>query len=133
MPYLLDANACIAYLRHPDCAVATRLASVRPDDVRLCDVVKAELYYGAHRSARPEENLRQIERFFSAFTSLPFDSLAAEVCGRIRAELAAVGTPIGPYDIQIAAIALANGLILVTHNTREFSRVTGLLLEDWEI
>ena len=67
------------------------------------------------------------------FVSLPFDDAAASVYAIIRAHLESAGTPIGPYDLQIAAIALANGLTLVTHNTREFSRVPGLLLEDWEV
>ena len=64
---------------------------------------------------------------------MPFDDAAAEICGRIRAALASAGTPIGPYDLQIASIALANNLTLVTHNTRGFSRVPGLLLEDREV
>lgn len=67
------------------------------------------------------------------FTSLPFDDIAAERFGDIRSYLADLGTPIGPYDLQIAAIALANNLILVTHNVDEFSRVEGLQLEDWEV
>ena len=67
------------------------------------------------------------------FLSLAFDGDAARHFGRIRAELTKVGTPIGPYDLQIAAIALSNNLTLVTHNTREFSRVIGLHIEDWEI
>ncbi len=71
-------------------------------------------------------------QFFLPFLSLPFDDVAAEICGRIRAALATAGTPIGPYDFESAAIALANTLTLVTHNTRKFSRVPGLLLEDWE-
>ena len=71
--------------------------------------------------------------FFGDFISLPFDGQAADICGRIRASLARRGTPIGPYDFQIAAIALANNLILVTHNVDEFSRVEGLRIEDWEI
>jgi tRNA(fMet)-specific endonuclease VapC len=73
------------------------------------------------------------QEFFSELISLPFDGNAAEVYGRIRARLEALGTPISPNDLQIAAIALANNLILVTHNTREFSRVEGLHLEDWEL
>lgn len=64
--------------------------------------------------------------------SLPFDDAAAEICGEIRASLARQGTPIGPHDVQIAAIAIARGLILISHNTREFSRVDGLRLEDWQ-
>jgi tRNA(fMet)-specific endonuclease VapC len=66
-------------------------------------------------------------------TNLPFDDFAAEIYGRIRAELEAAGMLIGPYDMMIAAIALANDLTLVTHNTREFGRVAGLKIEDWEI
>lgn len=69
----------------------------------------------------------------SEFVSLPFDDQSAVIYGQIRAQLAAPGTPIGPNDLLIASIALANNLILVTHNTREFSRVEGLRLEDWEI
>ncbi len=64
---------------------------------------------------------------------MPFDDAAAELFGSIKAQLFAAGTPIGPFDMQIAAIALANGLTLVTHNTREFGRVGGLNLEDWEV
>jgi tRNA(fMet)-specific endonuclease VapC len=67
------------------------------------------------------------------FVSLPFGDEAAIVCGQIRARLASAGTPIGAYDLQIAAIALANNLTLVTHNTREFGRIEGLQVEDWEI
>jgi len=64
--------------------------------------------------------------------SLPFDDSAAEEYGKLRAHLATVGTPIGPNDLMIAAIALAHRLIVVTHNTVEFSRVPGLLVEDWQ-
>jgi tRNA(fMet)-specific endonuclease VapC len=63
---------------------------------------------------------------------VPFDDRAGEEYAKVRADLAAKGTPIGPNDLLIAAIALANGLTLVTHNTTEFSRVLGLRLEDWE-
>lgn len=98
----------------------------------LCDVVKAELLYGAFRSARVEQNLAKLDLLFSLVKSLPFDGNAAREFGEIRAYLARQGTPIGPYDLQIAAIARAHNLILVTHNTREFSRVQGLILEDRE-
>lgn len=72
------------------------------------------------------------QQFLNLFVSLPFDDNAALIYGEIRAQLRALGTPIGPNDLQIAAIALANNLILVTHNLREFSRVNGLPIEDWE-
>ncbi len=132
MIYLPDTNACIRYLNVPASPVAVKFNQTAPRDIALCDIVKMELYYGAYRSSRQQSNLAVLKMFFVPFLSLPFDDAAADICGRIRAELAAAGTPIGPYDLQIAAIALANGLTLVTHNTREFSRVSGLLLEDWE-
>ena len=91
-----------------------------------------ELYYGAYRSTQSERNLALLERFFSQFAVLPLDTTAAKVAGRIRSELSVNGTPIGPSDLLIAAIALVNNLTLVTHNTREFSRVGGLVIEDWE-
>lgn len=71
--------------------------------------------------------------FLNQFKSLPFDDNAALRFGEIRAELASKGTPIGPYDLQIAAIALANNLTLVTHNTKEFNRISNLKIEGWEI
>lgn len=132
MIYLLDTNTCIGYLTRRSSPIVNKLASLSPQDVALCDIVKAELYYGAYKGTRLESNLVLFREFFGLFVSLPFDSRAAEVHGRIRAGLEALGTPIGPYDLLIAAIALANNLTLVTHNTREFSRVLGLQIEDWE-
>ena len=70
--------------------------------------------------------------FLSQFVSLPFDDSCAEIYGKVRADLAKAGTPISSNDLQIASIALANNLILVTHNVREFSRIEGLKIEDWE-
>jgi tRNA(fMet)-specific endonuclease VapC len=99
----------------------------------LCDVVKAELYFGAYKSVRTDANLNLLETLFAAFDSFPFDGKAARVFGELRADLSRKGTPIGPYDMQIAAIALVNDCILVTHNTTEFSRIAGLRVEDWEI
>jgi tRNA(fMet)-specific endonuclease VapC len=95
-------------------------------------VVKAELFYGAMNSQNPAKTLALQEIFLNQFVSLPFDDRAAKIFGEIRAHLARLGTPIGPYDLQIAAIALANDVTLVTHNTREFSRVPHLRIEDWE-
>jgi tRNA(fMet)-specific endonuclease VapC len=132
MIYLLDTNTCITYLKVPTSPIRTRLAALQPGDVVVCSVVKAELHHGALRSRDPARALSVQQTFLGQFQSLPLDDVAAEVAGRIRADLEAKGTPIGPYDVLIAAIALANDLVLVTHNTREFARVTGLKLEDWE-
>ena len=76
--------------------------------------------------------MSHVQVFCRQFQSLPFDDRAADEYGRIRAHLAGLGTLIGPNDLLIASIALANGLILVSHNTREFSRVPGLKLDDWQ-
>jgi len=130
--YLLDTNACIAYLNNRSSAICTRLQSLKSTDVVLCSVVEAELYYGVMKSAKPDENLAKLEYFLIQFFSFQFNSDAAKVFGRIRATLAKAGTPIGPYDLQIAAIAVVNNLTLVSHNVREFSRVPDLCLEDWE-
>jgi tRNA(fMet)-specific endonuclease VapC len=93
----------------------------------------AELYLGCLRSAKPVDNRARINALLQPYMSLPFDDAAAEHFVVIRHHLESFGTPIGPYDLQIAAIALSNGCTLVSHNTREFSRVPGLLLEDWEV
>jgi tRNA(fMet)-specific endonuclease VapC len=132
MSFLLDSNACICFLNVRRSLVARKIAKISPENINLCTVVQTELYYGAYRSARIEENLAILARFFNLFRVLPFDSQAARKMAQIRARLAKKGTPIGPYDLQIAAIALVNNLILVTHNTREFKRIEELQIEDWE-
>ncbi|MCI0742403.1 MAG: type II toxin-antitoxin system VapC family toxin [Gemmataceae bacterium] len=131
--YLLDTNACVEYLRGKNALLLQRLASKPVVDIQLCSVVLAELYIGALRSAQPSANRTKIDNFAQPYACLPFDLLAADVHARIRHHLESLGMPIGPYDSQIAAIALANGLTVVTHNTIEFNRVPGLKIEDWEI
>lgn len=134
MIYLLDTNICVRYLRGTDRQqLEARLNATSFGDVALCSVVKAELLYGAARSQQPERNQAQLQRFFAGFPSLSFDDQAAAAYGTLRAALEASGTPIGPNDLMIAATALASGLVLVTHNTAEFSRVPGLQIEDWQV
>jgi tRNA(fMet)-specific endonuclease VapC len=130
--YLLDTNTCIAVLTNRPPTLVERWKRTHPNQVRLCSVVKAELLFGAEKSEKREFVLQKLQIFFSRFRSMPFDDAAAQTYGIIRAVLEKDGQPIGPNDMLIAAIALANGLTLVTHNTKEFSRVSGLLLEDWE-
>ena len=105
----------------------------RPSTIKLCSIVKAELLYGASRSNDASTVLARLETFFAPYESMPFDDAAAAEYGRIRGHLAGAGTPIGPNDLMIAAIARCRQLTLVTHNTREFARVPGLLIEDWEL
>jgi tRNA(fMet)-specific endonuclease VapC len=133
MKFLLDTNAWIAYIRQAHAGLVQKVQGTGAVDIHLCSIVLGELYYGAFRSAALQaHNLGLVSLLRSKFQSLPFDDTASEEYGRIRSDLAAKGTLIGPNDLMIAAIALANSLILVTHNTAEFSRVTGLQLEDWE-
>lgn len=133
MRYLLDTNVCARYLNGRSLVIRERLQSTNVEDIAVCSVVKAELFYGAMKSNNPQITLARQQQFLTLFVSLPFDDVTALTYGRIRAELAANGTPIGPNDFQIAAIALTHNLTLVTHNTREFSRVSGLVIEDWEL
>lgn len=132
MKYLLDTNTCVRFLNQRSKAVISRLERESSAEIAVCLIVKAELFFGSMRSGRVEKNLATQHEFLARFKSLPFDDTAAEVYGSIRAKLAAAGTPIGPNDMLIAAIALANNLILVTHNAAEFGRVEGLKIEDWE-
>ena len=132
MVYLPDTNAWIRHLHHRPSIVKERLAACDPANVFLCDVVKAELYFGAFKSARPNQNLAVLQSLFATFKSLPFDGEAARVYGKLRSDLAQQGIPIGPLDLQIASIALLNGLTVITNNTREFSRIVGLNVEDWD-
>ncbi len=133
MPQQTKGLHCYRGKNRRELRVKARLQSQTPASIFLCDVVKAELYYGAFHRGRREENLALLEHLFPTFASLPFNSEAARACGQIRAALAAAGTPIGPYDFQIAAIALVHDLTVVTHNTAEFDRVPQLKMEDWEI
>ncbi len=133
MIYLLDTNVCIKLLNNSNPSVVKKLAEQEPKNINLCTVVEYELFYGAYRSQRKEENIKKVERFCTQFEVLNFDSNCAKIAGYLRAELNKKGTPIGVYDLQIASIAKAFDLILVTHNISEFSRVDSLKYQDWEV
>ena len=130
MRYLLDANAVIAALSDPAGRVARRLHAHAPADVGVSAVVMHELYFGAFKSQRSERNLGLVDAL--RFEVLPLDQEDARHAGEIRALLAARGTPIGAYDILIAGQARARGLVLVTRNMREFTRVPELITENWQ-
>ena len=132
MRYMLDTNACISYLNNPVSPIRVRLSQLQPSTIFICSVVKAELFYGVLNSGNPNKNMDRLNVFLKQIQSLPFDDNAALIFGEVRAQLARIGRPIGPYDLQIAAIALQHNLTLVTHNMAEFSRVPALLCEDWE-
>jgi tRNA(fMet)-specific endonuclease VapC len=130
MRYLLDANAVIALLNDTTGPIARRIRRHAPRDVAVSAVVLHELYYGAFKSQRVERNVAHVDAL--QFPVVEFDQEDARQAGEIRAHLASKGTPIGPYDVLIAGQARARKLTLVTHNTTEFRRVSGLKVEDWK-
>ena len=130
MRFLLDTNAVIAVMRGK-APILDRLRRQALRDVAVSSIVIHELRYGASKSARQAENHARIDAL--RFEVVPFDAEDAYHAGEIRAALARVGTPIGGYDLLIAGQTIAKDLILVTHNTREFDRVAGLRVEDWEV
>ena len=129
MKYLLDSNAVIAIFKG-ERRLIDRIVTREPGDFGVSAIVALELYYGACKSIRTAENRARIEAL--QFEVLQFDQQDARCAGEIRANLAKGGTPIGPYDILIAGQAKARSLTLLTRNTREFQRVEGLAVEDWE-
>lgn len=130
--YLIDTNVCIQLLTGRQAQVTARFLGHEPRDIVISAVVRAELEYGARHSRHVEENLTLLHRFCEPLNSVPFDDACALRYGVIREHLTRQGRPIGANDLLIAATALAHGLVLVTHNTREFERVPGLPTEDWE-
>lgn len=133
MKYLLDTNVCIRYLNGRVPQVRARLLALDKQDIAISIITKAELYYGSAKSQTPTRSRERQDLFLGWFTLLPFDDVAVEQYAVLRVALEQQGTPISHPDMQIAAIAIANNLILVTHNTTEFSRIRGLKLADWEI
>lgn len=129
--YLLDTNPCIEILRNPHAPERDRLEQHDPAEIYICSVVKAELFFGARKSAQVAKNLALVRVFCEPFVSLPFDDRCAEDYGMIRAGLESMGRRIGANDLFIAAIAKHYDMILVTHNTEEFARMAGLQLDDW--
>lgn len=130
--YLLDTNFCIEILNRKDSLATKKLTSVSPSLIRLCSIVKAELFHGAYKSGR-DSNINLVRNFCSMFASLPFDDRAADVYGQIRSGLEKQGKLIGPNDLLIASIAVAHNTTLITHNVSEFSRILNLKVEDWQV
>jgi tRNA(fMet)-specific endonuclease VapC len=108
---------------------AKRMRQEAPGDVAISSIVAHELYYGASKSKRAQQSLSVVDAL--QFPVIEFDREDARQAGAVRALLAGLGTPIGPYDVLIAGQAVARNLVLVTGNLREFARVPGLALEDW--
>jgi tRNA(fMet)-specific endonuclease VapC len=132
----LDTNVVIAVLNDRTSPALARIEAAisAGDTLAISSIVLYELWYGAAKSARPERNARRIADFLAGpIEVLPFEPADAEEAGDIRAALERAGTPIGPYDVLVAAQARRRDALLVTANAREFARVPRLKFEDWAI
>ena len=131
--YLLDTNICIYVLKNNYPALTEKVFSFNPTRIAMSSVTVFELEYGAAKSNWGEKIRQRLGQFIAPFTILSFDCDDAVTAGRIRGFLEKHGDIIGPYDYQIAAQGITKGLTIVTHNTREFERIPGIILEDWVI
>ena len=131
MKYMLDTNICIFIIKNKPETVIRKFMEYDAGDICISAITYAELVHGVEKSAAREKNRIALTVFLSEIQIIPFDDAAAQAYGVVKAELQRRGTPIGPLDTLIAAHAKALKVVLITNNTREFSRVDGLVVEDW--
>ncbi|MFZ4750958.1 MAG: type II toxin-antitoxin system VapC family toxin [Phycisphaerales bacterium] len=131
MRYLLDTDCCVELLRGRAPRAVARLSEVGLDHAHISTITVGELLAGAARSSDAAAHTARVVRFCASLQIAPFDDRAAASYAMARAKLATKGTPIGPLDTLIAGHAMALDATLVTGNTREFSRVEGLAIENW--
>jgi tRNA(fMet)-specific endonuclease VapC len=129
--YLLDTDVSSYIMKRYTPALIERVKSFSVRELKVSVVTVFELEFGILRSDRPEPLRRVVQAFLENVEILPWTTTAAVHAGAIRAELADIGKPIGAYDLQIAGHARSLGVTLVTHNRKEFSRVSDLRWEDW--
>lgn len=132
MRYLLDTNVLSDFLKGQDAGLRERMTQAqREQNACISVITRAELRYGQSLLKQEDKRRHQIDLLLAQFDALPWTATAADRYGALRAGLHRAGKPIGDLDTQIAAHALAEVLTLVTHNTRHFKQVEGLMLEDW--
>jgi tRNA(fMet)-specific endonuclease VapC len=129
--YLLDTNICIYLIKKHPPEVLARFQQIQLKQLHIPTITLFELYYGIEKNNSQQRNLAALENFIAPLTIVDFTLDAAKKAAKIRNHLQKQGTPIGAYDIQIAAIAISLNMTLLTNNTREFERVKGLKLENW--
>jgi tRNA(fMet)-specific endonuclease VapC len=129
--YLIETSTCISIIRNRLPGVLSRLQKLSADDIGISSITAAELYHGAARSGEPEQELRRMQSLLEVLRVLNFGTNAAISYGVVCTLLERTGRAIGRFDMLIAGHALSEGATLVTHNTREFRRVPGLVVEDW--
>jgi len=130
MKYMLDTNICIYLIKQKPIRVMEKFSAHSVGDIGVSSITVGELWYGVAKSERRETNEQALEQFVLPLIVSEFDEGAAEVYGEIRARLEE-GRPIGAMDMLIAAHAVSIGVVLVTNNEREFSRVPELVVENW--
>ena len=128
--YVIDTNTLIYFFKGMG-NVPNKFLAVSPKEIAIPSIVLYELEYGIAKSSSPKKRQGQLKELCSLVEILPFDDESARISASIRAKLEKKGTPIGPYDILIAGTALQHQGILVTNNTKEFSRVPKLKLDNW--
>ena len=129
--YLIDTNICIYLIKKKSEYLLQRFESEKAFDIGVSAISVAEFEYGIAKSAYPESNRIALLEFLSCFEIVPFTDLDTRAFGALRTFLYKNGTPIGPYDLLIAAQCLTRDLILVTNNVKEFERVPDLHIENW--
>ena len=127
--FLLDTNAVVSILTTTASPLSERVRARPSSTLAASSITAFELYFGAFKSARTDDNVSKLDAL--GLEIIPFNAEDGREAGRLRAQLRAKGTPIGPYDVLIAGQALARNLILITNNVREFRRVPNLRVEDW--
>ncbi len=130
--YLMDTNACVGVINGNPPSVRERLLQLSPTAVAISQIVRYELEFGVCKSRHPQKNRANLMHFLKYVQVLDWSNGQSTEAAQVRCELLRKGKAIGPYDTLIAAHARSVNAILVTHNTREFARVDGLQLEDWE-
>ena len=131
MRYMLDTNICIYVIKHKPEKVFKKLQKTDPSDVCISSVTYAELVHGVEKSNAIDKNRLALSILLANIAILDFDVNAANCYGKIRADLEKKGTPIGPLDMMIAGHAKSLGYTVVTNNTKEFSRVSDINIENW--
>jgi tRNA(fMet)-specific endonuclease VapC len=131
MKYMLDTNICIYLIRKKPVQVIKRLQNTSISEIGISVITLSELEYGVAKSSNKTQNRLALAEFLAPLEVVPFAESAAARYGEIRAFLEIKGTPIGAYDLMIAAHALSLNLTLVTNNTREFERIAKLKIENW--
>lgn len=130
---MLDTNICIYIIKQKPPEVLKRFMEYQVGDITISAITLAELHYGVAKSNYQGKNAKALDEFILPLEVLPFDEEATKAYGEIRAALEKVGNPIGSMDLLIAAHAVSRGVTLVTNNTREFHRVSGLTVVDWTV